>query len=673
MSKKKNPLVFLDVSIDGDPAERIFIELFADVVPRTAENFRALCTGEKGTGKTTGKPLHYKGSSFHRIIKEFMAQGGDFSKGNGTGGESIYGGKFADENFIQRHEGAGHLSMANSGPNTNGSQFFITLKPQAHLDGKHVVFGKVVKGMDIVKKIEQVGSARGQPARPVKIVDCGETSESKIEDAVGKDTGKNKKAGKPSDDGPNVQVRGRSKKSLKDTRKKRKRRYSSSDSDSSSSDSETSSSESDSDSSSSSDGRHKKRRRSAKRGKYHGRKQKNGRRERKRGRSDKRSRRKSKWSSESSSDTETDSSSTTSTSDDRSPVAAHKTSNSTQAGKKSIQSSGASGKSLSHLSKKEAVVEQHQRNQKPMKAAGSSPHEEGELSPRNDEHLNNGHGMDSKSGATHNQHPHSDNSNKSRRAMPSSKSRPNNTCRSSPSMSPEEVSRSPRFRTDSRSPVRKSGELSQGRSSRSPLGSPANKGHHEPSMSNQSQSPNGAPTRIRKGRGFTDRYAFARRYRTPSPERSPRRSYRYGGRNINGRNRDRLPSYRSYSERSPPRRYISSPRGRSPPRYGRQRSRSRSPRRSPTPGDKRPSISEGLKSRLGPRVDDKPFPNKGRLRSRSSSRSSSRGSSHSRSPDAVPPKRQGIAARASMSPSSSPSEQQALVSYGDASPDTEMR
>ena len=123
--------------------------------------------------------------------------------------------------------------------------------------------------------------------------------------------------------------------------------------------------------------------------------------------------------------------------------------------------------------------------------------------------------------------------------MPSSKSRPNNTCRSSPSMSPEEVSRSPRFRTDSRSPVRKSGELRQGRSSRSPLGSPANKGRHEPSMSNQSQSPNGAPMRIRKGRGFTDRYAFARRYRTPSPERSPRRSYRYGGRNINGRNRDR--------------------------------------------------------------------------------------------------------------------------------------
>ncbi|KAJ6736166.1 PEPTIDYL-PROLYL CIS-TRANS ISOMERASE CYP63 [Salix viminalis] len=609
MSKKTNPLVFLDVSIDGDPAERIFIELFADVVPRTAENFRALCTGEKGIGKTTGKPLHYKGSAFHRIIKEFMAQGGDFSKGNGTGGESIYGGKFADENFILRHEGAGRLSMANSGPNTNGSQFFITLKPQAHLDGKHVVFGKVVKGMDIVKKIEQVGSAHGQPARPVKIVDCGETSESKIEDAVGKDTGKNKKAGKPSDDGPNEQVRGRSKKSLKDTRKKRKRRYSSSDSDSSPSDSETSSSESYSDSSSSSDGRHKKKRRSAKRGKYHGRKQKHGRRERKRGQRDKHSKRKSKWSSESSSDTETDSSSTTSTSDDRSPVSAHKTSKSTQAGKKSIKSYGA--------------------------AVGNSSHEEGELSPKNEEHLNNGNGMDSKSSAIPNEHSYLDSLNKSRRAMPNSKSRPNNSHRNSPSMSPEEVSRSPRFKRNSRSPVRKSGELNQGR----------------------------------KGRGFTDRYAFARRYRTPSPERSPRRSYHYGGRNINGRNRDRLPSYRSYSERSPPRRYISSPRGRSPPRRG----RSRSPRRSPTPGDKRPSISEGLKSRLGPRVDDQPLPNKGRLRSRSrsssSSRSRSRGFSLSRSPHAASPKHQGMAARASLSRSSSPSGQQGLVSYGDASPD----
>ncbi|KAI5597078.1 hypothetical protein BDE02_02G044400 [Populus trichocarpa] len=690
MSKKKNPLVFLDVSIDGDPAERIFIELFADVVPKTAENFRALCTGEKGIGKTTGKPLHYKGCSFHRIIKGFMAQGGDFSKRNGSGGESIYGGKFADENFILRHEGAGLLSMANSGPDTNGSQFFIIFKPQVHLDGKHVVFGKVVKGMDMVKKIEQAGSAGGQPAGPVKIVDCGETSESKIEDSVGKDSGKNKKSGKPTDDGPGDKVRGRSKKSLKDARKKRKRRYSSS-----SSDSEPSSSESDSDSSSSSsDGRHKKKRRSAKKDKYHrGRKLKYRQRERKRGRRDRRSRRKSKWSSESASDTETDSSSS---SNDESPVSARKTDNSTQAGKKSNQSPDARGKFSTHLSVKEAVVEQQQRNDKPKTAEASSSHEEGELSPKNNTHLNNGHGTNSKLCTSPNRHSYSDDSDKSRRAIPSSKSRPNNSHRSSPSMSPEEVSRSARFRTDSRSPVRKSGELSQGRSSRSPLGSPANKGHHEPSMSNHGQglshsrSPNGTPKRIRKGRGFTERYAYARKYRTPSPERTPWRSYHYGGRNIDGRNRDRLSSYRSYSERSPPRRNRSPPRGRSPPRYGRRRSRSRSrsvsnspggyrgryrdrsgkqsPRRSPTPRDKRPAISEGLKSRLGPRADDQSFPNKGRPRSRSSSRSNSRGSSLSRSPDSVPPKRQGRAA--SRSRSSSPSGQQGLVAYGDASPDT---
>ncbi|PKI63622.1 hypothetical protein CRG98_016005 [Punica granatum] len=142
MAKKRNPLVFLDISIDEDPVERIVIELFADVVPKTAENFRALCTGEKGVGSTTGKPLHYKGTHFHRIIKGFMAQGGDFSKGNGmlfqpngTGGESIYGGKFSDENFKMAHDGPGLLSLANSGPNTNGSQFFITFKRIPHLDG----------------------------------------------------------------------------------------------------------------------------------------------------------------------------------------------------------------------------------------------------------------------------------------------------------------------------------------------------------------------------------------------------------------------------------------------------------------------------------------------------------------------------------------------------------
>lgn len=193
MSKNKNPSVFLDLSIEGSPAERIVIELFADIVPRTAENFRALCTGEKGIGSVTGKPLHYKGIIFHRIIKGFMAQGGDFSKQNGTGGESIYGGKFADENFKLDHSGAGILSMANGGPNTNGSQFFILFKRQPHLDGKHVVFGKVTKGMETIKKIELLGTSDGKPSGVVKIVDCGEVIEDKKNNVVEPVKGKKKK------------------------------------------------------------------------------------------------------------------------------------------------------------------------------------------------------------------------------------------------------------------------------------------------------------------------------------------------------------------------------------------------------------------------------------------------------------------------------------------------
>ncbi|KAG6478198.1 hypothetical protein ZIOFF_061632 [Zingiber officinale] len=233
-----NPRCYLDISIGGEVEGRIVVELFADVVPRTANNFRALCTGEKGVGPAADVPLHFKwslwgvleysdamksssfiavfslkettdaeivyfkleyealvllkfcnsthraprldtfGSCFHRVIKGFMIQGGDISAGDGTGGESIYGLKFEDENFVMKHERKGMLSMANSGPNTNGSQFFITTTRTTHLDGKHVVFGKVLKGMGVVRSIEHtpVGEA-DRPTIDVVIADCGELPE----------------------------------------------------------------------------------------------------------------------------------------------------------------------------------------------------------------------------------------------------------------------------------------------------------------------------------------------------------------------------------------------------------------------------------------------------------------------------------------------------------------
>uniref|UniRef100_A0A914M3G5 Peptidyl-prolyl cis-trans isomerase n=1 Tax=Meloidogyne incognita TaxID=6306 RepID=A0A914M3G5_MELIC len=154
------PKVFFDVTLGGKAAGRIVMELFSDIVPKTAENFRALCTGEKGMGHS-GKPLHYKGSKFHRVIPNFMLQ-------------SIYGEKFADENFKEKHTCAGQLSMANAGPNTNGSQFFITTVKTEWLDGKHVVFGKVIEGIDVVKAVEAIGSQSGKTSKDAVIADCGQ-------------------------------------------------------------------------------------------------------------------------------------------------------------------------------------------------------------------------------------------------------------------------------------------------------------------------------------------------------------------------------------------------------------------------------------------------------------------------------------------------------------------
>ena len=164
--------VYFDITVDGEAAGRIVFGMFGNTVPKTVKNFSTLADGSAGEGNS-GKPLHFKDSGFHRIIPGFMAQGGDFTAGNGTGGESIYGNKFADENFTLQHTKPYLLSMANAGPNTNGSQFFITFKETPWLNGRHTVFGEVIEGVDVVNAMEKIGSGSGATSKDVRIADCG--------------------------------------------------------------------------------------------------------------------------------------------------------------------------------------------------------------------------------------------------------------------------------------------------------------------------------------------------------------------------------------------------------------------------------------------------------------------------------------------------------------------
>lgn len=195
-SVTSRPQVFLDIAIGGAPVGRVVCELFSDAVPKTTDNFKLLCTGSRGEGKW-GKPLHYKGCKFHRIIPNFMVQGGDFTHGDGTGGESIYGPTFPDESLKLKHTLPGMLSMANSGKDTNNSQFFITTKACPHLDGKHVVFGRVLEGMDVVLRMDSCGGADGRPRKDVVVDDCGVLKGGKRvanEDGSGAPPGKRKRA-----------------------------------------------------------------------------------------------------------------------------------------------------------------------------------------------------------------------------------------------------------------------------------------------------------------------------------------------------------------------------------------------------------------------------------------------------------------------------------------------
>mmetsp|Transcript_16489 Transcript_16489/g.52496 ORF Transcript_16489/g.52496 Transcript_16489/m.52496 type:complete len:314 (-) Transcript_16489:63-1004(-) len=194
MASTGHDFVFMDFAVGDEPAGRVVFELFTDTCPRTSENFRALCNGSRGTS-SSGTRLHYKGSVIHRVVGEGWVQGGDIVGGRGNGGESAFGGTFADESFVHKHDRAGVLSMANNGPHTNASQFFVTLGPLPPLDGKKVAFGRVISGMRTLRLIEKVDLLNQRPVRDVRVVDCGDcpSSRGKREEAKREEAAEEKK------------------------------------------------------------------------------------------------------------------------------------------------------------------------------------------------------------------------------------------------------------------------------------------------------------------------------------------------------------------------------------------------------------------------------------------------------------------------------------------------
>ncbi|CAL5091095.1 unnamed protein product [Urochloa decumbens] len=649
MPKNKNPHVFMDISIGGGSAERITFELFANVVPKTAENFRALCTGERGLGASTQKPLYYKGTNFHRIVKGFVAQGGDFSTGDGRGGESIYGGKFPDENFRLMHDQPGLLSMANAGPDTNGSQFFITFKPLSHLNGKHVVFGKVVSGIALLKKLEAAGGGDGKPSRQVKIVDCGEVSNINSQDQL---QGEKEKKLRRADGNSNAEGRIKSKKTSSDDKQRKKRKHYSSESYSSdTSDSRSCSSESGSesesysssslDTSSSSDHRRKRRKGSKKDKRKPTKRKGKHTKSKKKSRGSKQRSRRSRSSSDDSISSKTDSSSSDSES------GSHRAKRPSRKDKESTKKT---------ISEKGRTFEDVDKG-KQMVAAVHRPHDESKLSNKDE------NGADDRSG----------NYNSEDRNDPGASSMID------PIQADVNLTKAGSADGNSVADTAEAGMSTE----RHPQS-------NEPVATNGKDlavgsADNGQPQRIRKGRGFTQKYGYARRYRTPSPERPPVRPRYDGGRDDRWNSFNRYGRNGPYSRRSPVRRYHGSPRASSPSRYPRRdrsRSRSRSPvrrrdrggYRRPSPGRSRSPAEQTRRdvSNRPPRSGyggggpdhrgSSPPVNRGRSRSRSKSRDPSR----SRSPEAAPAKRESSRynrRRSSSSRSSSPDGNKGLVSY----------